>query len=82
VVLNYNTIPFDTRKPTDPSGIRMGACAVTSRGFKEKDMVFVGETIAAVIARLDDEAFLTKTAAEVKEFCRQFPAPGLEHLAG
>ena len=82
VVLNYNTIPFDTRKPTDPSGIRMGACAVTSRGFKEKEMVFVGETIAAVIARLDDEAFLTKTAAEVKECCRRFPAPGLEHLAG
>jgi len=82
VVLNYNTIPFDTRKPTDPGGIRMGACAVTTRGFKEKEMTFVGETVAAVIARFDDEAFLTKTAAEVKEFCRQFPAPGLEHLAG
>jgi len=82
VVLNYNTIPFDTRKPTDPSGIRMGACAVTSRGFKEKEMIFVGDTIAAVIARLDDEAFLAKTAAEVKAFCHQFPAPGLEHLAG
>ncbi|MDR0476743.1 MAG: serine hydroxymethyltransferase [Desulfobulbaceae bacterium] len=80
IVLNYNTIPFDTRKPTDPGGIRMGACAVTSRGFKEKDMVFVGDIIAAVIARLDDEAFLAKTAAHVKEYCRQFPAPGLGHL--
>ena len=82
IVLNYNTIPFDTRKPTDPSGIRMGACAVTSRGFKEKDMVFIGDTIAAVVAHLDDEAFLTKTAIHVEEYCRQFPAPGLEHLVG
>lgn len=82
IVLNYNAIPFDTRKPVDPSGIRMGACAVTSRGFKEEEMVFIGEKISAVIDNTEDEGLLAAIATEVKELCSHFPAPGLEHLAG
>ena len=80
LVTNYNSIPFDTRKPFDPSGIRLGACAVTSRGFKEKEMLFVGEKIDAVISDPDNSGLIEKTAGEVKEFCSRFPAPGLEHL--
>lgn len=82
MVLNYNSVPFDTRKPGDPSGIRLGSCAVTSRGFGEKEMIFIGEKISAVIDNIDNEDFIAATAAEVKELCRRFPAPGLEHLAG
>ena len=82
IVLNSNAIPFDTRKPADPSGIRMGSCAVTSRGFTEQQMVFIGEKISAIIDAPEDENLLAATAAEVKELCRSFPAPGLEHLAG
>lgn len=80
IVLNYNSVPFDTRKPFDPSGIRLGTCAVTSRGFKEAEMVFIGEKIDAVISDTDNESLLTETAAQLKKLCCQFPAPGLEHL--
>ena len=45
-------------------------------------MIFIGEKISAVIDNIDNEDFIAATAAEVKELCRRFPAPGLEHLAG
>ncbi|MFC1830958.1 serine hydroxymethyltransferase, partial [Thermodesulfobacteriota bacterium] len=48
IVVNYNAIPFDPRKPGSPSGIRLGTAAVTSRGFRRKEMVQVGEWINAV----------------------------------
>lgn len=81
VVLNYNAVPFDKRKPFDPSGIRMGTPALTSRGFKEKEMLKVADFIAEVIADSENEAHLQRIAAEVKEMCRHFPAPGLEHIS-
>lgn len=81
IVLNYNSVPFDTRKPFDPSGIRIGACAVTSRGFTEKEMVFVGEKIAEVVADPEDIGLQERIAGEIKTLCEKFPAPGLEHLA-
>lgn len=80
IVLNYNSVPFDTRKPFDPSGIRLGTCAVTSRGFTEKEMVFIGEKITAIVANPEDIALQEKTAQEVVALCKNFPAPGLEHL--
>ena len=80
IVVNYNAIPFDKRKPFDPSGIRLGTPALTSRGFKEKEMVLVSDFIEKVIADPDNEGLLQQTAEEVKELCSKFPAPGLEHL--
>jgi len=80
IVVNYNAIPFDKRKPNDPSGIRLGTPAVTSRGFKEKEMIFVSELIDRIITSPDDETLIDSTAQEIKTFCRDFPAPGLEHL--
>lgn len=80
LVLNCNAVPFDTRKPFDPSGIRMGSAAVTSRGFKEAQMEQIGLWIDTVIQNHDDTAVQAKVAAEVKELCSAFPAPGLEHL--
>lgn len=80
IVLNYNAIPFDTRKPFDPSGIRMGTPALTSRGFKEKEMLLVSDFIDRVIADPEKESHLGRIAEEVKALCRNFPAPGLEHI--
>lgn len=81
IVLNYNSVPFDKRKPFDPSGIRMGTPALTSRGFKEKEMQQVCLFIDRVIADPDNEVLLASIAEEVKELCSSFPAPGLEHLS-
>ena len=80
IVLNSNAVPYDTRKPFDPSGIRMGTPALTSRGFKEPEMLHVAELIDQVIRNFEDEDFLSQTANKVKNLCSVFPAPGLEHL--
>lgn len=80
LVLNCNAVPFDTRKPFDPSGIRMGSAAVTSRGFKEAQMEQIGVWIDTVIQNHTDTAVQAKVAAEIKELCKSYPAPGLEHL--
>jgi len=80
IVLNYNAVPFDTRKPFDPSGIRIGTCAVTSRGFTEKEMIFIGERIDTVVKDVENVKLQVEIAQEVKNLCAGFPAPGLEHL--
>ncbi len=80
IVLNYNAVPFDKRKPFDPSGIRIGTPAVTSRGFKENEMLLISNFIEKVIASPEKEELLRNTAEEVKQLCSHFPAPGLEHL--
>jgi glycine hydroxymethyltransferase len=80
IVLNYNAVPFDKRKPFDPSGIRIGTPAVTSRGFKENEMLLISNFIEKVISSPGDEDLLRSTAEEVKKLCSHFPAPGLEHL--
>ena len=49
--MNMNTIPFDIRKPMDPSGIRLGTAAETTRGKKEKDMVKIAERIDRVLKK-------------------------------
>lgn len=77
IVCNYNSVPFDKRKPFDPSGIRLGTPAITSRGMGQEEMKRVASWIADVIDGVDDEATLTRIAGEVKDLCDQFPAPGL-----
>jgi glycine hydroxymethyltransferase len=74
---NYNTVPFDPRKPFSPSGIRLGTPAVTSRGMKEPEMQQIAAWTSTVIAQVDDAAALERIAGEVREFCRKFPAPGI-----
>ncbi|MEL6179644.1 MAG: serine hydroxymethyltransferase [Myxococcota bacterium] len=80
IVCNYNSIPFDPRKPFDPSGIRLGTPAITSRGMTEDHARQVGRWIDQVVQHLDDTNVLSRIAEEVAELCQQFPAPGLEHL--
>jgi len=77
IIGNYNTVPFDPRKPFSPSGIRLGTPAVTSRGMKEADMHRIAAWIEEVIAHIDDEATIARVAGEVREHCRSFPAPGV-----
>lgn len=77
IVTNYNTIPYDPRKPFDPSGIRLGTPAVTSRGMKEAEMKQIARWMNQVVENITDESLLEKIASEVKELCQSFPAPGI-----
>ena len=78
IVLNCNAVPFDTRKPFDPSGIRIGTAAVTSRGFGETEMEMIAGWIERVVAAPEDAALHETIAAEVATLCRKFPPPGLD----
>jgi glycine hydroxymethyltransferase len=77
IVANYNSIPFDPRKPFDPSGVRIGTAAVTSRGMGAAEMQQTAAWMDEVVQHLGDEARLASIAAAVKELCASFPAPGL-----
>jgi glycine hydroxymethyltransferase len=77
IVLNYNAVPFDPRKPFDPSGLRIGTGAVSSRGMGREVMVRLADWIARVVEAPSDEKVITKVAHEVKELCSHHPAPGI-----
>ncbi|MBE7485004.1 MAG: serine hydroxymethyltransferase [Polyangiaceae bacterium] len=77
IVGNYNSIPFDPRKPFDPSGFRIGTPAVTSRGMGKDEMLKLAAWMDQVVAAPDDEKLLERVAAEVKELCKGFPPPGI-----
>ncbi|WUS99249.1 serine hydroxymethyltransferase [Streptomyces sp. NBC_00708] len=79
IVANYNAVPYDPRKPFDPSGIRLGTPALTSRGVPVSEMATVAGWIdrAITAARTGDEAAITKIRAEVKALMEGYPAPGL-----
>jgi glycine hydroxymethyltransferase len=75
--LNYNSIPFDPRKPFDPSGIRLGTPSVTSRGMKETEMRQIAAWMDAVVGAPTDGNLHEKIAGEIRELCAKFPAPGI-----
>jgi len=76
ITCNKNTVPFETRSPMDPSGIRLGTPAITTRGMKEPEMKKIAGWINEVINSYQDEQKLTQVNAEVKELCNKFPVPG------
>jgi glycine hydroxymethyltransferase len=77
IVLNYNSVPFDPRKPFDPSGVRLGTPAVTSRGMGREVMLALADWIDRVVQTPTDEALLAKIAGEVRAVCARYPAPGI-----
>jgi len=78
IELNYNSVPFDTRKPFDPSGIRLGTAAVTTRGLTEEHMALIATWIDDVVAVAEsaDEKVIARVRGEVSEFVAPYPIPG------
>jgi glycine hydroxymethyltransferase len=78
IELNYNTVPYDTRKPFDPSGIRLGTPALTTRGLTEAQMpqvaAWMDEAVTAAVK--DDDAALDRIAGEVRDLLTAYPMPG------
>ncbi|SDX84854.1 serine hydroxymethyltransferase [Halobellus clavatus] len=73
IVMNANTVPGETRSAFDPSGIRLGTPALTTRGFDEAATREVGELIVRVVDNYDDEAVVEDVSERVQELCEEFP---------
>jgi glycine hydroxymethyltransferase len=75
ITLNMNSIAGDTRKPLDPSGIRFGTPAITTRGFKEKECAYVAELMLKVLKNKDDKKTKEFVHKEIKKLAKKFPIP-------
>ncbi|MET7392524.1 serine hydroxymethyltransferase [Dactylosporangium sp. NPDC005572] len=75
---NYNTVPYDTRKPFDPSGVRLGTPALTTRGLTESEMPQVADWISRAVdaATKNDDPALDTIAGEVRDLLKNYPMPG------
>ena len=75
ITINRNGIPFDQRPPLDPSGIRIGTPALTTRGMRETEMRTIAGWIGDVLAKPDDTTVQQRVRGQVEELCKQYPAP-------
>jgi len=73
ITVNKNMIPDDTRSPFDPSGIRLGTPALTTRGMKEPEMEIVADMIEKVLMNHENEGILAEVKEEVKKLTEKFP---------
>jgi glycine hydroxymethyltransferase len=75
ITVNKNMIPFDARMPLDPSGIRVGTPALTTRGMREAEMRQIADWMGEVLAAPSDKGVQERVRGKVRELCQQFPAP-------
>jgi glycine hydroxymethyltransferase len=73
ITVNKNMIPDDPRKPLDPSGIRLGTPALTTRGFKEPDMIIIGQMIAKILKNPNDSGVKKEILQTVQELTKKYP---------
>ncbi len=73
IYTNRNTIPFETRSPFDPSGIRMGTPSLTTRGMKEKEMEQIGGWIVSILKNPDNSDLKKEIKGKVNQLCNEFP---------
>lgn len=73
ITVNKNAIPFDTRSPFDPSGIRIGTPALTTRDMKENEMMLISEMIVRILKNHNNTKIIKNVKNEVKELCDKFP---------
>jgi glycine hydroxymethyltransferase len=78
ITVNKNMIPYDERKPVDPSGIRIGTPALTTRGMGTDEMRKIGAWMLAALRAPEDVAVLERTRGEIRQLCAQFPVPAAE----
>jgi glycine hydroxymethyltransferase len=78
IVVNRNPIPFDSRPPRVTSGIRLGASAVTSRGFGKEEMKHIASLIIKVIGNIGDSDIENQVRQEIGQICSRFPVPGID----
>jgi len=75
IVTNYNTVPGDTAPPFNPSGLRLGTPAITTRGMKEEQMEVIAGFFKKVIENVDNESVIEQVGKEALLLCSQFPVP-------
>ncbi len=75
IVTNYNSIPNDPAPPANPSGLRIGTPAITTRGMKEEQAIQIAELINKVAENIDDESVIEQVGKDVLLLCSQFPVP-------
>jgi glycine hydroxymethyltransferase len=75
ITINKNMIPFDERKPVDPSGIRVGTPALTTRGMGTDEMQKIGKWILEALRAPENETVLNRIRNEIRMLCQQFPVP-------
>ena len=78
ITVNMNMIPFDTRKPMDPSGIRIGTPALTTRGMGTTEMKQVARWISQALRHIDDVKLHEATREEIRSLCQSFPVPAAQ----
>ncbi|MGH7194823.1 MAG: serine hydroxymethyltransferase, partial [Candidatus Saccharimonadales bacterium] len=75
ITVNKNMIPYDPRKPLDPSGVRIGTPALTTRGMGADEMSRIGDWILAILRSPDDAVLSQRIRGEVSALCESFPVP-------
>ncbi|MDD5086818.1 MAG: serine hydroxymethyltransferase [Candidatus Nanoarchaeia archaeon] len=73
ITCNKNMVPFDERSPFDPSGIRIGTPAITTRGFKESDMKIIADSMNKIIENIDHKEIIEKVRQDIVELCNEHP---------